>query len=113
MPKAPLHTLFDDSQTSPYGAPPWASKKGAQQFVDSCAKVYKSSTTRELGSQLGRDGSREGVAEALATLGSACRCASLDTILAKAQETLEAKRQRRTLAWGSTAAVASGAVAPS
>ena len=57
------------------------------------------------------DGPREGVTEALATLGSACRCASSDTVLAKAQETLQAKRQRRTIVLDSKAGAASGSVA--
>jgi hypothetical protein len=51
--EGPFAHVFDGSQTSTYGVPPWTNKAGAKRFADPCAKVYRSSTKRELGSQLG------------------------------------------------------------
>jgi hypothetical protein len=61
---------------------------------------------------LGWDKTAEEVKEALATLDSARRRASMDKARLKAQETLQAKRQRRTIVLDSKAGAASGSVAP-
>ena len=111
MPKVPLHTLFAESQTGPYIVPPWTNKKGAQRFADSCAEVYKDFEDERAKLSAG-DKTAEDVKEALATLDSARRRASMDKARLKAQETLQAKRQRRTIVLDSKAGAASGSVAP-
>jgi len=111
MPKVPLHTLFAESQTGPYSVPPWTNKKGTQRFADLCAEVYKDFEDERAKLSAG-DKTAEEVKEALATLDSARRRASMDKARLKAQETLQAKRQRRTIVLDSKAGAASGSVAP-
>ena len=111
MPKVPLHTLFAESQTGPYNVPPWTNKKGTQRFADLCAEVYKDFEDERAKLSAG-DKTAEEVKEALATLDSARRRASMDKARLKAQETLQAKRQRRTIVLDSKAGAASGSVAP-
>jgi hypothetical protein len=89
--------------------PPWTNKKGTQRFADLCAEVYKDFEDERAKLSAG-DKTAEEVKEALATLDSARRRVFWDKGRLKAQETLQAKRQRRTPVVGSTAAAASGAV---
>jgi len=108
MPKVPLHIFrrLPDKHLRRAAV----DEQGRRQAVRRPVREGLQELDEERARLSAGDGPREGVMEALATLGSACRCASSDTVLAKAQETLQAKRQRRTPVVGSTAAAASGAV---
>jgi hypothetical protein len=110
MPKAPLHTLFSESPTGPSSVPQWTSKKGTQRFADLCAEVYKDFEDERTKLSAGVR-TADDVKEALAALDSARRLASMDKARLKAQETLQAKRQRRTIVLDSKAGAASGSVA--